>query len=31
LSARARGARAKEQRYLDRLDQAPVAGSIDLF
>ena len=31
LSARAAQLGAKEQRYLDRLDQAPVAGEIDLF
>jgi chemotaxis protein CheD len=31
LSARATELGAKEQRYLDRLDQAPVAGEIDLF
>jgi chemotaxis protein CheD len=31
LSARAAELGAKEQRYLDRLEQAPVAGSIDLF
>ena len=31
LSARSAELGAKEQRYLDRLDQAPVAGSIDLF
>jgi len=31
LSARSAELGAKEQRYLERLDQAPVAGSIDLF
>ena len=31
LSARATELGAKEQRYLDRLEQAPVAGEIDLF
>jgi chemotaxis protein CheD len=31
LSARAAELGAKEQRYLDRLEQTPVAGSIDLF
>jgi chemotaxis protein CheD len=31
LSARAAELGAKEQRYLDRLEQAPVAGEIDLF
>jgi chemotaxis protein CheD len=31
LSARAAELGAKEQRYLERLDQTPVAGEIDLF
>ena len=31
LSSRAAELGAKEQRYLERLDQAPVAGPIDLF
>lgn len=31
LSARAAELGATEQRYLDRLEQAPVAGSVDLF
>jgi chemotaxis protein CheD len=31
LSARVAELGAKEQRYLDRLEQAPVAGEIDLF
>jgi chemotaxis protein CheD len=31
LSARAAELGVKEQRYLDRLEQAPVAGEIDLF
>ena len=31
LSARAAELGAKEQRYLERLDQAPVVGSIDIF
>lgn len=31
LSARAAELGATEQRYLDRIEQAPVAGSVDLF
>jgi hypothetical protein len=31
LSARSAELGAKEQRYLDRLERAPVAGPIDLF
>ena len=31
LSARSAELGVKEQRYLDRLERAPVAGEIDLF